>query len=149
MCWREGTPWALSHGFFCWCTPSWEDTGHDGSGVMPGSIWGRDQTAVLSAFHSHISPHSHKFPSVFYTCQADSFLKSLLVIPWFLLNPTDPSHKQTFSLFISCFGNLPSLRSGSFGCPIFTCCFHSPFIQWVTIQDRSIRRFCYLETQLV
>lgn len=30
----------------------------------------RDQTAMLSAFHSHTSPHSLKFPSSFYTSHA-------------------------------------------------------------------------------
>lgn len=63
---------------------------------------------MLSAFHSHKSPHSHKFPSIFYASQTDFFLKSLLVIRWLLLNLRDPYCKQTLSLFISCFGNLLS-----------------------------------------
>lgn len=92
----------------------------------------------------HVTPQSQvSFQFLHFPC---SFLKSLLAIPWLLLNPTDPYSKQTLSLLISRFGVKDlSLTSGSFGCPVFTCCFHSPFMQWVTLQDRFIRRFVTLK----
>lgn len=78
--------------------------GRDGSGETPGSIWGRVRLLRWAPSRSHVSPHSHEFPSIFCTCpQAGSFLKSLSVIPWLLLNPTDACCKQALSLFVSSF----------------------------------------------
>lgn len=106
--WREGTPRvparSLSCGSCCCCccTPYCQPCSPRGTGRMPrqaemgcsGVIPAAPEAGVWllcwAPSHSQVSPHSHKFPSIFYTSsQADPFLKSLLVIPWLLLNPAD------------------------------------------------------------
>lgn len=80
-------------------------SGWDGDTMAAGWLLTASEAVVwplcLAPYQSYVSPHSHKFASIFYAPQADSFLKSLLEIAWLLLNPTGVYCKQTLSSFVS------------------------------------------------